>query len=416
MTIGLGPLRRIDLYEEPNGSFAVDHSGTPGDFLPVPAQEGSMSWTPDRALLDPNLLQQYIHGRTLKVHGPRAASVSMTLPLAKTGTLADASTASLGAADSAFYRALKIAFGGIVSGQQGSTVASAADAHTITVAAGHGTRFVVGGAICWINSAGQMEMREIKSIAGDVLTLKHDFSAIPSVSAPIYNATSFYLHGGSSAIETSAQFIVEGAIAQDRWSIRGAQLQSIAINLPMGDDVPTLQLTWQACEYEYLGSGSLAGATYSNYLPIAFNHGELLVQSLATTARNIVKTPQITLNLGLSYIPLKSGDGTNTVFGYLQKHTPNIVSGDFQTYYEDQTWFDAWTNRTLKNISLNIMGTDFGILLAAPACQIGPVTSPQSILDGILGHTVSFEGGLDQDTADQSNTRNRSAFRAHIGG
>ena len=46
MAIQLNRLKRLRVYEEPSGSFAVDNSGTPGDFLDIPFIEGSISLDP----------------------------------------------------------------------------------------------------------------------------------------------------------------------------------------------------------------------------------------------------------------------------------------------------------------------------------------------------------------------------------
>jgi hypothetical protein len=408
MAIVHAALKALSLYEELTGTFAVDNSGTPGDFLAVPAVADSMSWDSMRPFEDPNVLQQYKHGRTLKVHGPRAASLAFKVPLALSGILADATTASADEDSDAVTRLLKIAFGGCYGGNMGSAATGTPTTTTIIVTGGHGARFTAGGAIGWVNGSGLMEIREIEGVSTDTITLKHALSAAPTATDVIYNATTFYLDD----LDSHAQWLVEGFEADDYWSIRGSQIKSLAYDIALGK-IPMLDVTMQAAEWAYLGSGSLTAATYANHTPYAYNDGEFLAQVVGTATRNILSIHSAKFETGLTYIPAP-GEGTNTVLQYVQDHTPGVVRGNFGTYYENQTWYTAWLNQTLYSLAWQIgTSSSGGWLLTSPSSQLGPVKSPRSVAGGLLGSEVPFEGGLDTDTTDQTTAIRRSSHRLH---
>jgi hypothetical protein len=404
-------LRSLSVYEEPNGSFGVDHYSTSGDFLAVPAQNVP-TWSPDQPLLDPQTLQQYIGGHPLQVLGPRAGTMTVTVPLARTGILADTSTPSVDSDQSAIIRMLKSGFGGYDGDNQGSTSAVGSTASVINVQAGHGSRFFAGGAMGWVNPAGILEMREVEGVATDAVTVKHAFSAAPSNTNPIYNATTIYINEASP---TSVQFRAIGKDADDAWAICGAQIQSIQINTPVGQ-IPTLSITYQFAEWINKGSGSLAGVTYSNFVPYAFNQGEFQAQVVATATRNIQCIREFSLQIGLTWTPVRCPNGVNTIQSFDMAHVSPMVQGSFGIYYADQTWHNAWINRTKYHLALSIPDADDGgVLITIPTAQIGPVTAPADA-EGFSGQTVSFRGMLDEDTGAQTTALLRSPFRMHFFG
>lgn len=406
-------LRSLLVYEEPNGSFAVDHSGTPGDFVPVAFQPDSFSLGLDRPFIETNVAQQYKHGKSERVHGPRAATMAITVPLHGSGLQGSAAEANATASTNGLLRILKAVFGGLRGGNMGSTVASSPTSGSIfSVAAGHGSRFTAGGAMGWVNASGNLEIRPIESVSTDAIVLKYGFSTTPTAADALYNATTIYLDDGPSTT-TSLQFIARGAAATDRWLLRGMQLQSIAINNPLGD-LPTLALTFQGAEWSNIGSGSLAAVTYSDTEFLAFNGGALYVQPVGTATAASISASEITVTPNLSYTPVRGPGGTNTIFGYVQAHAPPVVSGSFKPHYDDQGYFDAWTNKTKQAVGLQIgMIESRGVLIEVANAQLGPVAAPQD-QDGLTVQTVSYDGSLDTDATDQTTAIRRSPIRLHF--
>lgn len=404
-------LRRVSVCEEPNASFAVLTSLT---FVPVPAVADSLSWTHGQKMLDPNTLQQYQHGKSQLVVGPRTEStLSMKVPLFTTGTLANVATSTLTRADSAGLLLLDLAFGGSAgTGSQGSAASGVPTADVITVT--DGSSFVEGGCIGWINSAGLMELREISTItATHTLTLKNDLSAAPAAADVIYNGITFFPSKKSSP--TSLQFLVEGEEADDYWRLMGCMPTSIGFELAWGE-IPHVVYEFAVTDWDYLGSGSLAGMTYSNFNPLAYNSGELLIQTVATSTRNVVQHHSFSLESSLTYLPVTSPNGVQGRVAWIQNHTPPFFTAKVGTYYEDQTWYDARSNRTLKSVFLQMgMSSAGGVLLSLPTSQVSDVTAP-SDANGLTGSEVTFVSLLDTDTSGQGSERLRAAGRLHIVG
>jgi hypothetical protein len=336
--------------------------------------------------------------------------MAITVPLHGSGLAGSAAEASATAATNGLLRILKATFGGLRGGQNGSTVAASPTSGSVfDVGAGHGSRFTAGGAMGWVNAAGNLEIRPIESVSTDSVVLKYGFSATPTASDPVYSATTVYLDDSG----THLQFIARGASPTDRWLLRGMQLQSLAINNPLGD-LPTLAFTFQGAEWSNIGSGSLAAVTYADTEFLAFNGGALYVQPVGTATAASISASEITVTPNITYTAVRGPGGTNTIFEYVQAHAPPVVSGSFRPHYDDQTWFDAWTNKTRQAVGLQVgMIESRGVLIEVANAQLGPVAAPQD-QDGLTVQTVSYDGALDTDATDQTTAIRRSPVRLHF--
>lgn len=414
MTVTHYALRRVSVYEEPNGSFGVDHSGTPGDFMSVGAATEGLVFTTPNDMLDPQTLQQYQHGRPLHVVGPRqGASLSMKLPLFLTGTLANASTTSLTHSDTGPLLLLEMLFGGARDNVRGSVASSVASASVFTVASGAGSRFAAGGVVGWVNSSGAMELREIEGVSTDTVTLCHAFSASPSVGNALYGGITFYLDKKSSP--TSLQFLVEGDEPDDYWCLLGCMPKSVSFDLGWGT-IPSVSIEFDVADWDYLGSGSLAGQTYSSFNPLAYNSGELLVQTVATATRNIVSHRSFGLTSSLMYKPIPSPQGVQGKIGFIQGHTPPVAECVIGTYYEDQNWYTDRSSRNKKHVALQMgMSASGGVLLTMPTAQVMDISAPGDG-DGLTGSDVTLHAMLDEDKGAQTSSLLRSPMRLHIVG
>jgi hypothetical protein len=414
MTVTIHNLRRVSVYEEPNGSFAVDHSGTAGDFLAVPAATEGLAFTTPTDMLDPGTLQQYKHGRALQVVGPRqGATLTMKVPLFLTGTIANATTTSLTHTDSGALLLLEMFFGGARDNVRGSVASSVSSSSVFTVAAGVGSRFAAGGCVGWVNAAGTMELREIEGVSTDTVTLKHAFSASPSVGNAIYSGITLY--PATKASPTTLQFLVEGEEADDYWCLLGCMPQSATLDLTWGQ-IPSVTYEFYVTDWDYLGSGSLAGQTYSNYNPLAYNSGELLVQTVATATRNIVSHRSFAFTTTLTYTPIPSPEGVQGRIGFVQAHTPPVATCVIGTYYEDQTWHTDRTSRNKKHVALQMgESASGGVLLTMPTAQVVEIGAPTDG-DGLTGSDVTLAAMLDEDTGAQTSALLRAPMRLHIVG
>jgi hypothetical protein len=410
VTIVVKPLGRVRVYEQPDASFKTDHSGTPGDYIDVPAVADTMQMTHPKDEKNPGVLQQYKHGASTRKFGPPRPTVSFEVPLAPTGTPADETTASLGPTTVGLFRLLDIVLGGSRSGNMGSTVDSAASASVFTVAAGEGTRFTAGGAVAWVNASGELEIQEVEAVATDEVTLKVAFSGTPDASDVIYNVTTFYPDDGGS----SAQFIVEGAEASDRWSVWGAQSGLTFTNAL--NEIPRVGFNFTGAAFSSLGDGTLAAATYANYDPIVYGAGKFVAQVVGTATRAEPLIADFSLQLNLEYKDVTASNGLNGIYKKVQAHNDPFVQGSFTTYFEDLTWYTARDAETRYHLAfqLNTSGNQ-GVLLTVPNAQITMV-APPSDLNGLAGHVVSFVGGLDSDATDLTTALRRAPFRIHVAG
>lgn len=405
-------IRWAGVWEEtaaPPGS--VDHSGTPADFLPIPKQ-GEFTFTPDEIHHATGVVQQYKHGYPDDVLGPRSATFQMTCPLHGSGLAGDASTANGDFDDNALFRLLHLGFGGLRGNNQGSTVASAASASQFNVGAGHGARFTAGGAVGRVNNAGRLEICPIEAVSTDTITLKVGFAETPDVGNAIYNAVTVYLDD----LGRYAQFLLEGAAADDYWCARGGALTQIGISNVLGQ-LPTLSMTWTCTEWARLGSGSLTGKTYANYRPFSYNGGMFFPQVVATATRALLAISDIQFQIALRHIPQADPHGTNTIGDWIQDHNPPVVTGSFAPFFgvaTASTWYNAAANSTPYLIPLQIgIANSRGVLIEVPNAQLGPLGGPENA-NGLGVFRVPFKGRLDTDATDQTTAIRRSALKLHF--
>lgn len=408
-------LQRVAVTEESATNFATDLTGS-ATYLDVPFQEGTASLTLTKPNLEPLTAQQYIDGLPKTVHGPIEAQLDLTMVLAPLGTAFDASTTSLGVADSALLQILATVFGGIESGNAGSTVVSAAAADVVTVTGGHGnTRFNRGGAIARArDSNGVVELREIQNISSDTITTKVDFSDTPATGNTIYNATTIYPGENPT---TTLQFIVEGAEQQDRWLVYGAQLASPpAITMTIGE-LPTIQLSFNCRAWKVLTGAAITPASYSNFAPI-YTHGEFLAQVVATSARQVLDISECTWTLrSPAYQPIMSpggkGDAPTSVGFRRMRQTQGFGDCAFSLAYQDQTWFTERDDRDDYHLMWQ-MGITAGEIVAItmPTAQIIDVQRVDA--DGLAYQQVTARARLDTDTFSQNVEIRRAPFRIHF--
>lgn len=274
MTINQVGQRRVAIFEEPDGSYAVDHTGTPGDFLDLPIVHGSLKVNPGFQMKDPMTQKQYLLSHDKLVPGRQRPTVSFDIVLAPLGTAFGASTTTFDTDDSAILRMLKIVFGGFDGGvNAGSAVAGTpSNAYTIPVTTGHGSRFTAKTVVGLVDSNGRVEHRKILSKSTDDLNLYHGGTFTPADTSAVYNTCSVWMTGRP---DTTLQMITEGAGTHDRWKYLGGYCTSA--NLTLGnDEFPKLSLTFEFVHMEALSSQAITLASYLNFSP-QWKTGKLLI-------------------------------------------------------------------------------------------------------------------------------------------
>lgn len=331
-------LRRVRLYEEPAGSYGVDHSGTPGDFLDLAIVHGSCAFDPGYQTQSPNTQQQSRVTYDPVIRGRNRPTLTLQVVLAGLGYTANSSNVGLEEDASALLRLLKIAMGGLLGGAAGSAVAGTpANAYTIDVTTGHGTRFTNKQMVGLIDSTGKVEQRRLLSKATDKLTFYHGGTFTPADTTAVLNGTMVYMTNNP---DTSAQFILDGAEDDDKWVFRGGQVTSFSIDMP-NDGFWTINVTFAGSGAERLASGSLGIADYAYYSP-EFKTSKFLVSPYSASGGQTAEAPcaqarSFNFNIAYEMIECSSDpDGVARQFA-TRGEAPTAM---FTVPYDD-AWFDA---------------------------------------------------------------------------
>lgn len=421
MTIQQQNIQRIRVYEEANGSFATDHSGTLGDFRECPFVEGSVNMVLETPQESPAHLQQRIDGKAENVLLPKRWNLDFTTNLETFTTKAgDGVTA----AQSALGTILKCVMGGQRLGV-GDTI-NDVSASTEGFDVANGSRWQEGSAIGLATGTGStLEIREIQQVTSNTITLKHLLTSAPANLSTCWNAATYYMGSGNGDDVTSLQFLVEGLELNDRFALWGGQLQSMSLDVGPGV-IPKVTFSIAGVQWFYadgtntsanLTTTALTASTYTNNKTLVVLDSEFRVMTVgtATLTNTLIHAPSINITPNIAYTQHRTPAGVQTVNTWIRLHQPPVVSGSFTLPYEDQTWFSARDNLTDKAVFYQIgtSTTDGGILIAAPTTQI---TNVQRVdIDGIAGQEVSWEARIDTDAGTSSPVElGRNAFRIHF--
>ena len=421
MTIQQHNIQRIRVYEEPNGSFAVDGSGTLANYYECPFIEGSVSYVLERPQESPAHLQQHIDGKAENVLLPKRWTLDVSMNLETVTTKAGNNTTI---AQSALGTILKSVMGDQRLGV--GDLVNDASATTTSIDMTDGTQWKAGAAIGFLTgSGGTMEIREIEEVSTNTITLKHALSSAPANTSTGYAAATYSMGKGNGDTATSLQFLIEGLELNDRFELLGGQLRSMGLELQPGT-IPKVSFSFEGVQWWYadgtnqsadLTASALATSTYANNTSLVVVDSELRVLTVgtATLTSSLIHAPSITVTPNIQYGQHKTPAGVQTVKSWIRQHAPPVLSGGFTSPYQDQTWYTARDNRTDKAVFYQIgtSATDGGVLISAPTVQI---TNVQRVnLDGIAGEDISWEARLDTDTTESTATDlGQSAFRIHF--
>lgn len=404
-------LRYVGLYEEPAGSYQVDHSGTPADFLPLPYREGTLQAQGARAMLDPATGKMRVDGHDRKVLGVRSCTVNVGCTLHSHGLDLDGATAPPTPDEWPLLRALKAIMGGwFATTDEGAQTEVLAGTTTtsVTVTAGHGARFRAGGAIACQVAAGSptLEAREIKSVAGDVVTVKEAFSAVPITGSIVRGAVTVHL---TEDPDTSLQVLVEGRDATDGAVFRGLQ-GGLSFELPVGE-LGTVSLALTGAGWGRIGSAKTA-PVYEHYEPLVLAPLDVHVPTIGDTTMAKTCASAVTIEPQIAYAPVRCGAAAETIARMRRQPARPVVRGSFTAPF-DESWFTARDDREDRAMFVQAGALPRGmILFSLPTVQIVEVQSAPSA-EGIAGVTVTVEGRHDEEIGGASEEL-YSALRLHF--
>ena len=416
MSIELDALRYLGVYGEPAGSYAVDHSGTPGDFLAVPYQEGSLQLSGTREMLDPQTAKMKLDGGDVKVIGPRRCSASLSMALHSHGLDLDGDVTAPTTANWALMRILEAVMGGssrTANASAQTEVQAGSTTTVIDVTSGHGSSrgFAAGQVIGVEVVAGLLELREIESVSTDAVTLKEALSGTPITSSAVRGGVTFYL---TQDPDTSLQLHVEGNEAQDAAVYAGLQ-GAPAISYALGQ-IPVLSMALEGSYWSRLASSSATVPSYTNYSPLAAVSAELTAPTVGSATRVLVEQSSSTFEPQVTFARVLSGQASENVARMRRQPSRPAMRGTFTAPLEDLTWYNARDNKT--NIAIfqqlgNLAGGS--VLISAPTVQIVDV-QPGPSETGISGQVVTWEAREDQEIGSAGGASDllRSAFRLHF--
>lgn len=416
MSIEIQNVQRLRVLSE--STFATDGTGSLGSYTEVPAIEGTISAQVMIDSIDDGSLVQHLYGYREETLGKRSATLAFTMNLAPTGTAAGSATAAVQGALGLILKAVM----GVESLGTGTTfTGGTAVVPTVTSAAG----FTVGSAIGWANASGVLETREIESISGTSITLKHAFSGAPSNAQIAYSCATYAFAQDPTE---SLQFLLSGVESDDRWLLLGGQCTGMTLAFDLtGAAMPKVTFNFQFANWltsaETAGSvtGSIGTSTYTNYSPIVGFAGDCRVYTVATSTFSTstrVHCSAIAFNPKVTFVPVTSPSGTNTIQRWRRARQVPPVEGSWTEVFQDLTRWTARSSRTDYNVTYQ-MGTAAGssVYITAPRVQ---VVNPQRAPDAsqLAAQVVTWKGRTDADTfvsaAPATTDIGTSPFRIHL--
>lgn len=389
-------------------SFCTDMTGSMGSFFEIPFHEGTLTFDPARRTETPRHAQQRIGGYPVPVLMPKEPTLGFECNLE---TITTKATSTVTPASHWLAEMLECALGGSVqvvgttaAGTPSTTVMSAAVVTTIHP----------GAAVGIVTPGGLFEVREVKSKSGNAITLKLATTSAAATSSTIYGSTTVYYHTRQTSAENVyMQFVAEGFNTEDRWAMRGGACDSLRFTLGP-NTIPKVGFNWKLAQWHqadgagvtYDSTGSeITASTYTNTVTLVQADSEHRSATVGTSTLSgtLLESSSIEITPQLTWVPVRTNSGTNTVKAWMKTHAAPVISGSFTIPYEDQTWFTAHSSRTAKAHWLQIGSTttDGGVLISVPNTRI--VGQPKRVdVDGVAGLKVDFVSLLDTDTTAES--------------
>ncbi|UJR81489.1 hypothetical protein [Sandaracinus amylolyticus] len=377
MTLEIDRLRYVGLDEEPTGDANYGKIRTiPGTFLALPYMEGSLKIDPDTTNLDPMAGKVGIDDYDVQIPGPKKVTAAFDIPLHSHGLDLNGVNAAPTISTWAFLRLLKICLGGVVATTNPGAptlVVAGTTINTVTVTTGHGARFQRGSVIACQTVSGStaLEAKEVASVAGDVVTVKEAFSAIPTTGTQVRGGVTAY---PTRDPDTSAQLLIEGRELSDRFAIMGLN-GGFGITAQFGQDAQPSKFSFNlgGADWSRLADGSgVTTPTYSPFQLIRSVDAPLTVPVFGTSTRALVHQADFKLELALQYMDERSGSGVNGIRRKRRLPGRPLVKGSFVERFEDQTRWASYEAREIRSVYQQLGTIAGGIcLISVPRVQFG---------------------------------------------
>jgi len=413
MSIEADALRWLGVFQEVAGAYQTDDA-TQSNFAHVPYEEGTLQATFGIEMLDPLSGKIRLDGHDEKVIGPKGCTLAFASMLHSHGQDLDGDVTPITKSTWPLLRILETIMGASITttnpAAQTIVVAGSTTTTAVEVTTAHGTRFQAGGVIACetVASSTALELREVLSVSGDIVSVKEAFSAAPITGQPVRGGTTVYLAEDPAA---SLQFWLEGREATDSAKLRGMQ-GSFSLTLPVGGR-GQIAFSLTGAGWAREGSSAVTVPVYVGFSPMALNPLELTVPTVGSTTRLVVPQAELNIEPQITYAPQRSGAATETIARMKRQPSRPICSGSWVAPYEDDTWYSGRDNRTNYAVFAqcgNAAGSS--VLVSLPTVQIVDV-QPAASGEGIAGQRVSWEARHDEAIAGATEV-GYSAMRIHF--
>jgi hypothetical protein len=430
-------LKRLRVYVEPNGSYAIDNQanlGTATTFQDIKVTDATAELKLEQ--LDNETMMQRIDGKLPMVNARRRSALTFTSYLNGTGTAAGKSVVPL---TSSLQNVLSTIMGGInyMSGTGIQSVAGAAGGFYKVDAA---SQFKAGSAFGLLNSTtNRLECVRVASTntSNNTITASLGQTFLPVSGATMYGGSTIYL---TQDPNKSLQAYVEGVNDYDKWNLLGLQ-GGFGLKTEIGT-LPTIDFKLEGASWISAsaanGAVTLAEATYSDATPPPFVDG-LIYVNLApndTTTTRValapVDCPAFEFTPSIAYTDVLSERGVNNIVRKRRNRTAPIGSGKF-TIYETGVGTESIVYQQIReniyNSSAQLIsgsqwleigfqvGTTAGnvVFISMPQCQITDVKRVGT--NDLATVEVSFnchESRVTTPTATNVTDLARSAFTINL--
>lgn len=382
------PLQRVRVGVEPAGSFAVDLTDTIGDLTDLRFNSAVLSRT--TTVLQDEAVVQALHQRRVIHRGFKGATLDISGDLVPLSAAYDADATP---AQDLLSKVLESMCATTATRAAGSTVEASPSPTTtgFSVAAGHGSR-VESFRPVLVETTATSERYELNAIADggvstDALTFASAFSFTPASGAKVLNCELITPGTLAVASQTSLQFLVEGEDRDMIWLALGAQ-GPLAIEWPLGGHV---RWSSQFMAANWLhddeistpqGGGALAVATLTGGTPVVANAGSIVLAPTGATTRVTPTIAELTMNLGMSWQPVDSFNGTQgkAQMAFVRGEQPTVSC---LVLADDEGYVDAFA-----------AGTTYRLLAQAGNTGAGTVGMYWPTLELIAEPTIEDRNGL----------------------
>ena len=396
---GLFALGRIRYTTENVAGYGLSLSGSV-TFKDILTTEGT-----GNVLIEPlknEAMKQRIDDMERTINGRRRCDMSLTTWLNGTGV-----SASMGMSQSLTNNNYLLAavMGGVAQGITQEVITPDNSYHFYTNQSGSDFAQLAGIAVGIINpSTGLLETARIRNsdTATGEIYLSNGLQFTPAANAVVQSSvTNFltqdtyenFITGDSTG---SLQFQVQRAGTTDNFVMMGLN-GGFSLSTELGQ-LPSISYKFDGGANWITGSNAeeLAVADYSGESePPALIDGFFKffpystdVTTASTSSIIDIFSAEIVPNI--TYADIPSERGVNNILRKRRQRAVPVATGKFVTYMNDQTYYNAWRDRTPYVVEFQI-GNTVGntVMISCPRVQITSVT--QTDAGGMDGQEVSFE-------------------------